>query len=443
MTNPLELPRDAQAPFCRASYGQIYALAARLRDELGAVGRACVATQDRDVLAACALASLAGGPELVLPYALSGPVLAAARRELGFEVLIVGEREAIQLAGIELVCARAEASADRPPARQRGEAEILLHLFTGGSTGGPRAWPKTAANLMGEAAFQTARFSFAAGDAVLSSAGPLHIYGLLFSVLVPLLAGARVLARPAFLPAEIESALSSGPRPSVYLGTPAHYRSLRLRCAAETGLRLALSSGGMLDEKDALGFAERYGCPVVEAYGSTETGGIATRCRAEGQASWTALRPVRIGFSGGCLAVDSPFLSPGLERDASGLFATADRAAPAGEGRFDLLGRADRVVKVGGERVDLDAVEAVLRAIDGVEDACVLALDQAGRDKRVVAAAVGSLDEKQLRAALARKLEPAWMPRQLRLLDRIPTTAAGKHDREAVEAMLSGPRDGP
>ena len=268
---------------------------------------------------------------------------------------------------------------------------------------------------------------------------PRHIYGLLFSVVVPLVSGAAVARATPFFPAAIGAALARH-RATVLVTVPAHVRALA-RTSWTGRLRLALSSTAPLDAADALGFAERAGIGIEEIFGSTETGGIARRCRADGRETWTALEGVRWRIARGRLLAASPFLSPDLARDRRGYFATADRVSRAKAG-FALLGRADGVVKVGGRRVDVAEVEERIRSLAGVRDVWVWsrALGR-GRGGEIVALVTGPADAAAIRRALRGTLPPAALPRRIRRVERLPATATGKRDRMAAEALLRGGTD--
>jgi acyl-coenzyme A synthetase/AMP-(fatty) acid ligase len=67
---------------------------------------------------------------------------------------------------------------------------VIATVYTSGSTGAHQACPKTAAQLLGEAAALVGCFGVAAGQRVIATVPPHHLYGLLFSVLVPLAAAA-------------------------------------------------------------------------------------------------------------------------------------------------------------------------------------------------------------------------------------------------------------
>ena len=425
---PVELPTDLARHYTASgtTYGSLYALAKDLREQLAGAGRGpvCLATQDRVLAAAAVLASLSGGPGLVIPHALSGAVLAEARQATGFETTIDDKTKKLP------------DKTEKPPALTRPADEPFLSLFTGGSTGRPRVWRKTRANLLGEADLLAERFGISPDDLFLSTVPPLHIYGLLFSVLLPLVAGSRVLDRPAYLPAEIASLLAEE-RPTVFVSGPTHFHALRRTEIKAPDLRLAFSSGGMLDADDGARFADRTGVGVTEVYGSTETGGVATRCRQRGETDWTPLAGVRFDIRDERLLVASDFLSPELPHDERGMFATGDRAEPTAAGHFALLGRADGIVKVAGKRVDLLEVEQKLRSIEGVTDAHVLATESsAGRGGEIAALVVSEHDEQALRKSLAALLEPFAIPHRLLLVDSIPTTETGKRDRDAIEALL-------
>jgi len=438
MSTPLpRLPADLDRPFAgtEASYGRVYGLARALLEQLdGAAGPVCLASTDRALTAAGLLCSLAGGPELVLPHDTSAAVLAEARAVTGFTVLL-GDDGPAQLSGVTRLGVPESTVVADPPDLIRQSEKPFLALFTGGSTGRPQVWTKTPANLLGEAGHQAERFGIAPEDVFLSCVPPQHIYGLLFSVLLPLIRGAQVLPASAYLPAEIAGLIQSA-GPTVFVSGPAHYRALRETALEAPRLRIALSSGGMLDEADSLRFSRQTGIGVTEVYGSTETGGIATRCRAAGEVDWTPLSGVRWAITGERLQVASDFLSPELERDAAGLFTTGDRAEPRPDGRFALLGRADGIVKVAGKRVDLLEVEQKLASLDGVDDAHVLAHDSQGRGSEVIALVVGTRPEAEIRAALALELPAQALPRRLLVVEAIPTAATGKRDKRAIEALV-------
>ncbi|MBI5501364.1 MAG: AMP-binding protein [Deltaproteobacteria bacterium] len=419
-----------------SSRGDVVARALRLRERLlreGAVDEpVCLASEDRLTVAAALLASLAGGPPVVIPHDGTREALRAACEAVPFG-RAVGDDPSVLPAGVRLVPLPARGA--RGPFRLlRALDEPFLHLHTGGSTGHPRSWTKTPRNLLAEARFHAGRYGLGAPDGIVATVSPRHIYGLLFSIVVPLVSGAAVLRESPFFPAAIGRALAHR-RATVLVTVPAHVHALA-RTAWHARLRLALSSTGPLEEADAARFAARAEIAVEELYGSTETGGVAVRCRAGGRDAWQALAGVRWTIVHGRLRVASPYLSPELPRDGRGFFATADRAARAGT-RFALLGRADGIAKVGGRRVDVGEIEERIRSLPGVRDAWVWS--RAGRGARgdeIVALVTGTAEPRAIRSMLRGSLPPAAWPRRVRRVARLPRTAAGKRDRMAAEMLL-------
>ena len=199
-----------------------------------------------------------------------------------------------------------------------------------------------------------------------------------------------------------------------------------------------LSSGAPLSAADAAAFFARTGIWPLEIYGSTETGGIAVRRQDVADAPWSPLPGVDCRVVGDILSVRSPFVSPDAGQDSDGYFATADRAQERPDGRFQLLGRADGVVKVGGKRVELADIETLLLALDRVQDAVVMALPlESGRGQEIVALVASDRLPGDLTRELREKLPSISWPRRLRSVRAIPTTAAGKRDRTAILALLS------
>lgn len=396
----------------------------------------CLYTDNKALIAGAIIAALAGGPKFILPHALSDQTLREIQETTPFRWILTDRSMAVPdgmkiISLQELNTIRAEL-----PAGMRDPDVPFLMLFTGGSTGRSRMWSKTPRNVFAEARYLADAFSFGPQDVFLSTVPPQHIYGLLFSVVLPLITGAQVLAGVYVFPREIwASAVKHSA--TVLISVPVHYRVLTINGLERNALRLAFSSAGMLDEHDAVLFHQKTGLGIHEIYGSTETGGIAARCRAEGQQSWTPFDNIAWKIMEGRLSVQSEFISSELDRDRDGFFMTGDRASANGHEQFVLVGRVDGIVKIGGKRVDLKEVENKLKHIPGVSDAVVMSFPSPhGRQNDIAALVVSSLTDVQIRRSLATMLEPHAVPKRIRITGSIPVTAAGKHDREAMERMF-------
>lgn len=424
------------------TYADCYDYAAgfveRFNELVAADEPVCICTEDRAIIAAAMIASLAGGPVFVLPYSLSPQVLAETRDMSGFRYAIVDSPFELPSGVVGILPERGTWSA---PARPREADSVFLQLFTGGSTGKPKVWPKTATNLFAEAAYQAGKYSFSSDDLVAATVPPYHIYGLLYTVMAPFLASSSVLPGTFVFPQEIASVLENKPV-TILVSVPVHYRVMKGVPISAPKLRLAFSSAGPLDQEDARVFHRTTGVSPEEIYGSTETGGIACKSSAAGRDILEPFECLQWKISHDRLCVRSPFISPDLPVDAKGFFTTGDRAAATVDGRFSLLGRADGVVKVGGKRVDLNGVQDVIKGIPGIRDACVLSMNgRTGRGTDIVAVIETDMNEDDARLAIAGVLEPYAVPRRIRTLKKMPSTSTGKYDRESIIKIFNAEQE--
>jgi acyl-coenzyme A synthetase/AMP-(fatty) acid ligase len=438
----------------------------------------------RDVAALAAQLSPAHGHELLLccddSYAFAVGLLAAARvgaravlapsrqpgtlRELAQKVhgaLFDGDPPDA-LAGVPcwhpLEVARVSDPGEPLALRLDRDAPLAV-LFTSGTTGDARRTLKAVRHLEDEVAVLEQQFGAQLGpDArILATVAPQHLYGLLFRVLWPLASG-RAFLRSAVLHPEELAPHSGEDAPFAIATSPVTLRHLVAR--GELSLRRAscraiFSSGGPLAAELARQTADALGSAPFEVYGSTETGGVAVRQQMRGDEPWRLLPGVEAECdpATGRLGVRSPFVS-----SADGSFATGDRAAFTDEGELVLLGRADRVIKVGEKRLALPDMEAQLRAHVAVRDAALLVLEKKNGDLRVAAVVVPTaaawdavaVDGRRalarlLSAHLAAHFERVLLPRAWRFVAALPSNAQGKLTQDALRALFASdsPPDAP
>lgn len=321
---------------------------------------------------------------------------------------------------------------------------LALTVYTSGTTGVPSAIPKRLAQLFDEVAALATCFDARVGEsAVLATVSHQHIYGLLFRVLWPLASGRPFAAERLLYPEDMIAALARCPA-SVLVASPAHLKRLPASLPwtqAVAGLRAVFSSGGPLPQEALTDSRSLLGQAPLEVYGSSETGGIAWRQRSrDADTAWLLLPGVQVREAEGALAVCSPHLAePGWQ-------ATSDRVRLTGQG-FELLGRADRIIKLEEKRVSLTAVEAALLATGLLAEVRLVVQEGARSTLAVlcvpteqgwtVLEAEGRRALSQgLRAALACQLEATVLPRHWRYLWRLPVNAQGKTTDEALRALL-------
>lgn len=318
-----------------------------------------------------------------------------------------------------------------------------LVVQTSGSSGEPLDIDKQLAQLDAEVRTLEAAFGAALSDPSLkvwATVSHQHIYGLLFQVLWPLSSGRALVSGRLEYPEAILAAMSQGP--NVLVASPAHLKRFpdSLPWAQVRGCTRAIfSSGGPLLPDASQEVHRLTGLSPIEVYGSSETGGIAWRQRAEHGDTWNPFAAVRLRQVDGLLEV----ASPNLPDDTPWL--TSDLVRLHEDGRFELLGRADRIVKLEEKRVSLTAMERVLTAQADICEVKVFPLTEADR-MRLAAVVVLSeegqqaLQEQgkkaltdQFKQALLQVVERVALPRRWRFVAALPANAQGK----VTEALLT------
>jgi acyl-coenzyme A synthetase/AMP-(fatty) acid ligase len=118
------------------------------------------------------------------------------------------------------------------------------------------------------------------------------------------------------------------------------------------------------------------------------------------------------------------------------LYRTGDLARYRADGEIEYVGRADYQVKVRGFRIELGEIEAVLLEHPQVREAVAVVRENDG-DRRLLAyvTANGDLNSNELRASVSRRLPEYMVPNAVFVLERLPQTANGKIDRQALAGL--------
>lgn len=435
-------PSDARRAYVLSgyTYEDIYAMAADLQQRhfsADAAESVCLCTKDRAVTAAALLAALSRPVTLVLPYAFSAEVLARTYKSHTFSKAIADSSVELP-AGIKTVYPDSNLPGERKldTTGMRHPDSVFVKLFTGGSTQRPRTWSKTIRNLFGEAIYHAQKLEVSPNDIFAATVPPYHIYGLLFSVLTPLVASASVINGELTYPHEIQEAVN-GNRASILISIPLHYKMLSGMNFKADPLRFALSSAAKLEPADSRAFYLQTGLGITEIFGSTETGGIASRLCTREQPHFTPFDCIDWKIADRLLAIRSDFISPELPVDSEGFFITSDRANAVGPNGFELAGRADRIVKVGGKRVDLEEVRSAIAAMPKVKDAAVICTENSGtRGNEIQALVAAKLESSEIRHYLQDRIPDYAVPRRIRVVEQIPVSSAGKYDNAGIKKLL-------
>ncbi len=314
----------------------------------------------------------------------------------------------------------------------------LITLLTSGTIGEAKAHDKNARQLFSETLALVNFLALNSSDTVLATTPIHHVYGLLFSLLAPWAAGAKIVADKRnepenFHPLQIAQ-LVRHHRVTRLILVPAHLRAI-LEAKPNLGdLKQVVCSAAPLAQEDAQAFEKQFHVEVLDVLGSTETGGIATR-RSALSTRWLPLPGVRVNVRADQrVLLSSPFLSI---PDQAVL--TEERGIVHADGSFEYLGRADNIVKVGGKRIDLEEVSCYARQIKGVTDALTLshAVDSLRGCEIWLVVAGRDLDRKSIREGLRAQLPPTFVPRRIRIVERLPLDERGKISKANALKLFS------
>ncbi len=159
------------------------------------------------------------------------------------------------------------------------ETQIAAIVFTSGSTGEPVPYRKTWGSLVrvAHAEIEILHLRTQSGMALIGTVPPQHVFGLETTVLMVMQGGLALHAGRPFYPADIRAELASLPRPRGLVTAPLHLRVLLAEPDDLPPADFLLCATAPLSPQLAAQAEARFGAPLYEIYGCTESGGIASR----------------------------------------------------------------------------------------------------------------------------------------------------------------------
>jgi acyl-coenzyme A synthetase/AMP-(fatty) acid ligase len=310
--------------------------------------------------------------------------------------------------------------------------QVAAVVFTSGSTGEPRADVKTWGALLAESAMAMKRFwsDRPRPAAVVGTVPPQHMYGLATTILLPLQSGFALHgARPLF-PEDLRAALEEVPAPRVLVTTPLHIRACLVAQTALPDLQFILSATAPLSPGLARQAEDMYRTEVLEIYGCTEAGSIATRRTVEGNL-WRTYDDMRVYQRDDRCLVEGPSVTQPVELN--------DVIQLRNAHEFSLHGRLADLINVAGKRTSLASLNHKLNEIDGVTDGAFFMPEETpGTVSRLVAFVVApALSRQDVLHALRQQIDAVFLPRPLYMVDALPRAQSGKLPRASLAALAS------
>ncbi|RZS51882.1 AMP-binding protein [Sphaerotilus mobilis] len=322
--------------------------------------------------------------------------------------------------------------ADEPsPAAVELQADtVVAQVLTSGSTGAPmphpKVWDRLVLNIAAEArrvAEHLARPDLR-GVVLVGTVPPHHMYGFESTVLLAMRGGASFATERPFFPAEIADVLAALPRPRVLVTTPFHLKNLLDASIALPPVDLVISATAPLSPQMAARAEAALQGPLMEIYGCTEAGQVATR-RSTAGPEWTTFDGLWLSGDGAESVVQG-----GHVQQPTPL---ADVLEVIDAQRFRLLGRSNDLINIAGKRSSLSHLNFHLNSIEGVRDGAVWLPphDEAGgveAVQRLTAFVVpeAGLTREHLLARLRERVDAAFLPRPIVFVDSLPRDPTGK-----------------
>lgn len=372
-----------------------------------------------------ASAVLRGQPGLLPPN--HTPDMIARLRELFPEACTLVEEDAAptEMPTYRFTAAAGDASCIKAIPMVEADA-VVAQMLTSGSTGMPtrhaKQWGLLVENIGGEAE-RIAQFlgrSSLEGVNVVGTVPAHHMYGFESTVLLSMIGGAAFAAERPFFPGDIVDVLERLPRPRVLVTTPFHLKTLLDSGLALPPVDLIVSATAPLSPQMAARAEAALAAPLMEIYGCTEAGQVATRRTTQG-AEWRTYRGIVMSGDG-----ERTVASGGHVPEPVTLGDVLEVLSP---GEFRLLGRSNDLINVAGKRSSLSHLNYHLNSIEGVRDGAfwLPPADSVEGVSRLVAFVVApDLSREQLLAELRRRVDAVLLPRRIVQVDSLPRDPSGK-----------------
>ncbi len=322
--------------------------------------------------------------------------------------------------------------ADAPAVPQIDSKQRIAVVFTSGSTGTPQPHPKTWGALVSSVQAEALRLGLLHGApcTIIGTVPPQHMYGFESTVLIAWRSGNALSHAQPFYPADICQALAAVPAPRVLVSSPVHLRALLDAGLALPEITCVLSATAPLSAQLAQDIEARCHAPLMEIYGSTETGQIASR-RPTQTAEWQLFPGIKLIVEGDRVRACGGHVETMITMN--------DMIEPVTDEHFLLHGRIADLVNIAGKRHSLASLNHLLNSIPGVVDGVFYMPDEAGdaHIARLAACVVApGMDAPHLLAALREHIDAVFLPRPLLFVDALPRNDTGKLPRAVLQALF-------
>ncbi|GHF01687.1 fatty-acyl-CoA synthase [Amycolatopsis deserti] len=290
-----------------------------------------------------------------------------------------------------------------------------------------------------------------------------------------MMVGASLIMPDRFLQPKPLAQILASEKPTFAGAVPTIWQGLLQQLEAEpqdiSHLREVVVGGSACPPALMHTFEERYGVPILHAWGMTETSPLGSVARppagATGEEAWqyrytqgrfpASVRARLIDDDGnelpwdnesvGELEVAGPWIAGGYhggadpEKFHDGWLRTGDVGKISPDGYLTLTDRAKDVIKSGGEWISSVDLENTVMSHPAVAEAAVIGVPDEKWDERPLVAVVvregQSVTAEELREFLSDKVAKWQLPEHWTFIDEVPKTSVGKFDKKRLRAFHS------
>jgi acyl-[acyl-carrier-protein]-phospholipid O-acyltransferase / long-chain-fatty-acid--[acyl-carrier-protein] ligase len=363
----------------------------------------------------------------------------------------------------------------------RGDQREAVLLFTSGSSGEPKGVILSHRSILGNIAQFSGYLNQTESDGIMASLPFFHCFGCTVTLWYPITEGVRMVTYPTPVDVVKNAELVEKHQVTLLITTPTFLRGYLRRTEPEQfkSLKILIVGAEKLPRELAESFEARFGMPVHEGYGLTETAPVVSVNLPDPLPSHPndtiqpASRPGSVGklLPGQAARIRNPetgallpstelgmlwLKGPNIfhaylnqpERTADvlqdGWFKTGDLARIDEDGFLHIEGRLSRFSKIGGEMVPHETLEAAINKAFGFESeedraVAVVGIPDEAKGEALVLLAAREIQSEILREKLlAAGLPSLWIPKKIKRVEKIPVLASGKLDLGRCKELALG-----
>lgn len=344
--------------------------------------------------------------------------------------------------------------------------DIAAIVYTSGTTGRSKGAMITHGNLYSNAMALCETWKFSQDDVLLHALPIFHVHGLFVATNVALVSGSSMIFLPAFDVDEIINHLSGA---TVMMGVPTFYTLLlqntRLTRELVGHMRLFISGSAPLLAEIHRQWSERTGHQILERYGMTETGMIASNPYEEERVPGTVGFPL-VGISLritdqssgnllpdgeiGLIEVKGPNVFKGYwhmpektreDFREDNFFITGDLGFIDERGYLHIVGRQKDMIITCGLNVYPKEIEEKINGIAGVVESAIVGVPHKEFGEGVIGVVVikknVNLSEKEILIELKKELAQYKVPLKIIFVDMIPRNTMGKVQKSILRSSYN------